>query len=161
MKPYSNLRTAFFFFLLMGLMFSGMVSSPPTYASDQSVPLKGHFQGIGQQFAGNLTHLGHFQGVIDNSAEPATAIWTAANGDTIANQTISFDIDFSSPIGPNLYPYTQEIEITGGSGRFHSVIGHASVTGAINVATFEYDGQLWGQIMIPHSAHESKVSKGE
>lgn len=151
MTCYSNLRTVLFFFVLIAVVATGVVLSPPAFASGKTFRLKGHFQGAGEQFSGHMTHLGRFQGVIDNSTEPATASWTAANGDTLTNQTVSFEIDFSSPIGADRYPYKQEIEIAGGTGRFHGASGRVRVGGTINVTTFEYDGRLRGRISVPLS----------
>src|SRR5438067_999307 len=54
------------------------------------VPLKGKFEGAGVNFSGTFTHLGYFSGVIDPVA--FTAVWTAANGDTVTNQTTSFTL---------------------------------------------------------------------
>lgn len=48
----------------------------------------------------HLTHLGKFQGLNDNVVVPPTAVWTAANGDTVTNLTLSFDIDLADPLGP-------------------------------------------------------------
>ena len=150
MKIYLNRRILCLLTLLVGVLIAGISTPPSAIAAGQSVPLTGRFQGAGEHFSGNMTHLGTFQGVIDNSVVPPTAVWTAANGDTITNQTVSFEIDLSSPIGPNLYPYTQEIDITGGTGRFMDATGHAHVTGVINMVTFEYDGRLQGHLSKPH-----------
>ena len=76
----------------------------------------------------------------------ATAIWTAANGDTVSNKTVTFEIHFDQPVAPNTYRYTQTLEITGGTGRFAHTTGEATVTGTINVVTFEYDGHLDGYL---------------
>ena len=146
MKTTHSRRIFLLLVLTICFFAAGTTVAQPASASGKSVPLKGHFQGIGANFAGNLTHLGRFHGVIDNTAVPPTAVWTAANGDTVTNRTTSFEIDITSPIEPDIYPYTQEIEITGGTGRFEGATGHASVTGTINVVTFEYDGRLRGRI---------------
>lgn len=152
MKTTRIQRICLFLVLSVCFFAVGTTGAQPASASGKSVPLKGHFQGIGADFSGNLTHLGRFHGVIDNTSQPPTAVWTAANGDTVTNQTVSFEIDFTSPIEPDVYLYTQEIEITGGTGRFEGATGHASVTGTFNVATFEYDGRMRGRI--------SKVNAG-
>ena len=136
-------------FLGLVLMGTGQ-GATPALAKSKLVPLKGTFSGVGANFSGHLTHFGRFQGVIDNTANPPTALWTAANGDTITNQTASFNIDLSAPIAPNVYPYTQILIITSGKGRFSNATGQATITGTINVSTFEYDGRLEGTISLPN-----------
>lgn len=123
----------------------------PASAQTKQVPLRGKFSGVGEIFSGRATHLGRFDGVIDNTTTPPNAVWTAANGDTLTNITTSFVIDFSSPVAPDVYRYTQTIEFTGGSGRFQNAAGSADITGWINVATFEYNGRINGFISRPNS----------
>lgn len=36
------------------------------------------YSDLGANFSGQLTHLGDFQGIINTSVQPATAVWTAA-----------------------------------------------------------------------------------
>jgi hypothetical protein len=54
-------------------------------------------------------------------------------------------------VAPNVYPYTQTVEFSGGSGRFQEATGSASITGTIDVVTFEYDGRIIGSISRPNS----------
>lgn len=110
------------------------------------VPLKGKFAGVGADFSGNFTHLGKFQGVVD--LEASTAVWIAANGDTVTNRTTSFIL--VEPITADIYRYEQTLEITGGTGRFANATGSATATGLINVVTGAYDGQLTGSISQPN-----------
>jgi hypothetical protein len=131
------------------LLFSLIV--PTSFAMTDEVPMSGAFSGVGETFSGHAAHLGRFEGVIDNTTVPPTAVWTAANGDTLTNMTSSFVIDFSSPIAPNVYPYTQTIEFTGGSGRFQQATGSATITGTIDVVTFAYNGRINGAISRPNS----------
>jgi len=72
----------------------------PALAAAESVSLKGTFSGVGAKFSSYLTLLGDFEGVIDNSVEPPTTTWTAADNYTVTNQTTSFVIDFSDPSRP-------------------------------------------------------------
>jgi hypothetical protein len=116
----------------------------------KEVPLKGDFAGVGAEFSGNFSHLGRFEGLI-TGAEPTTAEWTAANGDTVTNQTTSFVIDFAGGTFP-VFPYEQTLEITGGTGRFAGAAGSATVTGNIDLSNPDvpvYDGHLEGTISQP------------
>jgi hypothetical protein len=131
--------------LLLGLFVS------PAFSLTKQVPMRGTFSGVGETFFGHATHLGRFDGVIDNTTVPPNAVWTAANGDTLTNITTSFVIDFSAPVAPNVSPYTQTIEFPGGSGRFQQATGGASITGTIDVVTFEYNGRINGTISRPNS----------
>lgn len=132
---------------LLGLMFLLVGFAPasvPPRASELTIG--GIFDGTGTAFSGVAAYLGRFEGVIDNTTEPPHAVWTAANGDTLTNITTSFEIDFSEPVGPTRYRYTQTIEFTGGTGRFQGANGSAVITGTIDVVTFEYDGWINGTI---------------
>ena len=127
------------------VMGSVALAATPAYAGD-FVPLKGRFAGAGADFSGNFTHLGKFQGVADLVA--STAIWTAANGDTITNQTTAFVLVEEVSLG--VFRYEQTLVITGGTGRFANATGSATVTGLINVVTGAYDGKLTGTISRPN-----------
>ncbi|MCE7979785.1 MAG: hypothetical protein DYG89_01220 [Caldilinea sp. CFX5] len=109
----------------------------PVQAAD-FVPLKGRFAGVGADFSGNFTHIGNFQGVAD--LEARTAVWTAANGDTITNQTTSFVL--FEEVTPGVFRYEQTLVITGGS---------ATAAGLINLVTGAYDGVLTGTISRPNN----------
>lgn len=128
--------------LVMG---SSIFSAAPAHAAD-FVPLKGRFAGIGADFSGNFTHIGNFQGAVD--LEASTAVWTAANGDTITNQTTAFVL--VEEVTPGVYRYEQTLVITGGTGRFANATGSATATGLINVVTGAYDGKLVGTISRPN-----------
>lgn len=110
------------------------------------VPLKGRFAGAGADFSGNLTHLGRFVGVFD--AATGTAVWTAANGDTMTNQTVSFVL--VEEVEDGVFTYEQGLVITGGTGRFASAAGEATVTGTIDLATGAYDGVIDGEVSRPN-----------
>ncbi|MBE2222348.1 MAG: hypothetical protein IAF02_12445 [Anaerolineae bacterium] len=137
--------------ILLGILLLILgLAATPALARRGQVPLRGRFSGVGETFSGRATHLGRFDGVIDNTTDPPNAVWTAANGDTLTNITTSFVIDFSAPIEPDVYPYTQTIEFTGGNGRFQNATGSAEITGTINVVTFEYNGRIEGTISRPN-----------
>lgn len=124
----------------------------PTASSQvQTVPLYGMFDGAGTLFEGNATHLGRFEGVIDSMASPPNAVWTAANGDTLTNITTEFEIDFSNPVSQTVFPYTQTIVFTDGSGRFQNATGSATIVGTIDIVTFVYDGRIEGTLSRPNS----------
>ncbi len=144
-RSSAKLRLFGILFLIFG------IAVMPTLARQSQVPMSGSFSGVGANFSGNVTHLGRFEGVIDNTTLPPNAVWTAANGDILTNITTSFVIDFSAPIEPDVYPYTQTIEFTGGNGRFQDATGSAEITGTINVVTFAYNGHLDGTISRPNS----------
>ena len=127
-------------FSLVGLAFAG-----------DKVPLKGSFTGVGPDFGGNFTHLGRFEGLITSSNPPFTeAEWTAANGDTVTNEAVFF-LGAQIPGSPGVFNYTQEVTITGGTGRFANAEGSATVEGVIDFNTGEYDGYLKGSITRPNS----------
>ena len=125
-----------------------IVLPTPALAGDQ-VPLKGRFEGLGNDFSGQMSHLGNFTGVFDPGT--STAVWTAANGDTVTNQTTEFQL--VEWLGSNRYRYEQTLEITGGTGRFADAKGSATVYGLIDLGTGAYDGRLEGSI--------SRVGRGK
>lgn len=141
----------FYRFLLLTLVSFGVLGSVALSAvavhAGDFVPLKGRFAGAGADFTGNFTHIGKFQGVVDLVA--STAVWTAANGDTITNQTTAFVL--VEEVSPGVFRYEQTLVITGGTGRFANATGSATVTGLINGVTGAYDGILTGTISRPNS----------
>ncbi len=126
------------------------VSAGPMSADDD-VPLKGKFAGAGVAFSGTFSHLGAFTGVVDLGT--GAAVWTAADGDTVTVQTTAFVIDFANPISATVFPYTQSIAITGGTGRFTGATGAVEVVGTIDVVSFAYDGIVNGAISRPNSGN--------
>ncbi len=114
------------------------------------VPLKGSLGGDRDGFSGNFTHLGRFDGVYDYDTD--TAVWTAANGDTVEVETTSFVlVDCLNPPDCYVFTYVQELNITGGTGRFDNATGSGTVEGVINLAAGEFDGYLKGTISRPNS----------
>jgi len=108
--------------------------------------MNGHFAGVGADFSGNFTQIDEFQGLADLDAQ--TAVWTAANGDTLTNQTTAFVL--VEEVAPGIFRYEQRLVITGGTGRFANATGDATATGLINVVTGAYDGVLTGTISPPN-----------
>jgi hypothetical protein len=135
-------RSACFVAALCGLLLLGS-----TVIAGDFVPLKGKFEGVGPDFSGNFTHLGKFAGVFN--VEESTAVWTAANGDTVTTQTILFEPIEEVELG--VFIYEQSLVITGGTGRFANAEGFADVVGLIDFVTFEFDGDLVGEISRPNS----------
>lgn len=146
MRVRRVLTSAVAVLLLAALVIPGALAKQPNY----QVPLTGDFAGIATKFSGNFSHLGTFTGLVDLDPSDGTddTVWTAANGDTVTNQTTSFVIDFLGGSFP-VFPYEQTIVITGGTGRFQDSTGSASITGDFNVVTFAYDGHLVGSISQP------------
>jgi hypothetical protein len=125
--------------LFMGLAIAGIM-----------VPLKGSLGGDRDGFSGNLTHLGRFDGVYDYLTN--TAVYTAANGDTVTTETTFFGpVDCLDPPNCAVFTYVQDLDITGGTGRFENAKGSATVEGVINFVTGEFDGYLKGTITRPNS----------
>jgi len=116
-------------------------------AADESkmVPLSGRFAGGGADFSGTLTHLGRFEGVFD--ADASAAVWTAADGDTVTNRTVSFVLE--EELSPGVFRYEQELIITGGTGRFARTSGSATVVGLIDLDAGIYLGWIEGHISRP------------
>ncbi|MEM6597963.1 MAG: hypothetical protein AAF635_07310, partial [Cyanobacteria bacterium P01_C01_bin.69] len=96
--------------------------------ASSTLPLKGQFEGVGNNFSGTITPLGDFTGVFD----PITlsAIWTTTDGETVTNQTIAFDP--VEELAPNIFNYEQFLIITGGTGPFSDAAGSADVVGLID-----------------------------
>jgi hypothetical protein len=141
----SRIRTGLLLLAVVGIVFL----RPGLALAGGQIPLKGEFEGVGNDFAGRMTHLGRFTGVFDPTT--ASAEWTAANGDTVTNQTTSFV--FVEQLGPTLFRYEQTLVITGGTGRFAGATGSATVTGVYDLGTLAYDGQLEGTM--------SRVGRGK
>lgn len=141
-----NLRRFTRIVLAASLMFTAL-AMPTAALAEEFVPIEGKFAGVGDTFSGNFSHLGRFSGVINQEA--LTAVWTAANGDTVTNQTTSFEI--TGVISPTVVTYRQTIDFTGGTGRFNNAIGTGVILGTIDVTTGAYDGNLNGSISRPNS----------
>lgn len=118
-------------------------------ASSSARPLKGEFSGSGLSFQGQLTHLGKFTGQITSftpspTGGTTTAVWTAANGDTV-HVTSLFTVT-----GPGTTPgyvaFHQAITINGGTGRFAGATGSAIAMGETTLDFSDYFGAINGTI---------------
>jgi len=109
------------------------------------VPLKGRFAGGGSDFSGSLTLMGRFAGVFD--ADARKAVWTAADGDTVTNRTVSFVLE--EELSSSVFGYEQALIIAGGTGRFADASGSATVVGLIDLDTGIYLGWVEGRISRP------------
>ena len=89
--------------------------------------------------------------------DPATltAVWTAANGDTVDARTDSFELQVClDPPDCNVFTYKQVLTITGGTGRFENATGGGTVEGVFSFVDGipeEFDGYLKGTISRPNS----------
>ena len=125
----------------------------PAHAGEM-VPLKGHFtcqldvptsESICQ---GQTTHVGQNETFVDSTG---AATWVTPNGDTITNITLFIEFDFENPVAPGVFLFTQDIQITGGTGRFSNAIGSAALTGTWSFITGEIVGFINGTISRPNS----------
>lgn len=150
-QKLNRLWLAFLFMSFGGIAGVTLSAAPLTWLAlpvqaAEYVPLKGQFAGAGADFSGTFTHMGKFQGVVDLAT--STAVWTAANGDTVTNQTTAFVL--VEEVAPGVFRYEQTLVITGGTGRFANATGSATATGLIDVTTGAYDGKLLGTISRPN-----------
>ncbi len=60
-------------------------------------------------------------------------MWTATDGDTVTNRTVSFVR--GEELSPGVFGYEQKLVITGGTGRFARASGSATVVGLIDLDT--------------------------
>ena len=118
-------------------------------ASTAARPLKGDFAGSGFSFQGELTHLGKFTGQITSftpspTGGTTTAVWTAANGDTV-NVTSVFTV--TGPGTTTGYvAFQQVITINSGTGRFTGATGSATAIGETKLDFSDYFGTINGTI---------------
>ena len=146
MKSKVKLTKLFLPLVVGALLLFGVLS---VLAANQTVPLKGKFSGAGSSFSGQVTQLGQFDGVFD--PETYSAVWVAANGDTLINQTTSFVfVDPNCPQDSQISDwceYVQELTINGGTGRFAFARGQATVTGFMDPgASGAYNGRIDGTL---------------
>ncbi|MFN2142451.1 MAG: hypothetical protein ACK2U5_18330 [Candidatus Promineifilaceae bacterium] len=138
--------------LLLGPLLVWSVLS--VLAANRTVPLKGQFSGTGNDFSGQVTQLGRFDGIFN--PQTFSAVWVAANGDTLINQTTSFAfVDADCPDVANWCEYVLELAIAGGTGRFAFSQGQASVTGFMDPAPGgAYNGRIDGLLtqQVPDDA---------
>lgn len=138
------MRKGSFVFLVAVLLAVAVAPGAAAKRPGKEVPLRGRFTGVAMEFSGNFSHLGAFTGVVDLDPSDGTddTVWTAANGDTVTNQTTTF-------VPAQDGTYVQTIVITGGTGRFEDATGSATITGNFDFTSFVYDGRLVGSISQP------------
>jgi hypothetical protein len=137
------------------------------------VPFKGTFEGLdaispgpvpntfvtNTTVTGTATHLGHFSfaqtltRVLPSPTATGSAVWTAANGDTIETTVAASAIP-----GPLVVTRTEIHTVTGGTGRFSGALGTFTVdrthVRAQNAdGTFNTFGTYEGTITSPGAAH--------
>ena len=107
------------------------------------VPIKGTYEIYEDgTFAGNMTHLGRFTGTLGVNE------YVAANGDVLT-YTITSE-NFQEVAFP-IFKYTNEHQITGGTGRFKNATGSLTTKGTLNVWTLAGGGVNDGMISRPNS----------
>lgn len=88
-----------------------------------------------------------FDGV--SGAFAGSATLTAANGDAI---TGTYQGQVSGTADPDVITYQEELELTGGTGRFAGATGTFQVAGVANLLTLEYGQRLTGTVSRPDAA---------
>ena len=103
---------------------------------------------------GRATHLGAYTYTANECFDPlsgnftGTSTLTAANGDTIVG-TYAGQVFATSD--PDVITYEEDLEITGGTGRFAGATGTLHVSGEANLATLDYAQTLIGTLSTPGS----------
>jgi hypothetical protein len=77
-----------------------------------------------------------------------SATLTAANGDRIAG---TYEGQVSATADPNIIAYQEELELSGGTGRFAGATGILRVDGVANLSTLDYSQTLTGTVSRPGS----------
>jgi hypothetical protein len=83
---------------------------------------------------------------VASGAFAGSATLTAANGDTM---TGTYQGQVSGTDDPNVIAYEEELELTGGTGRFAGARGSLRVAGVANLLTLEYGQTLTGTVSRP------------
>jgi len=81
-----------------------------------------------------------------SGAFAGSATLTAANGDAI---TGTYQGQVSGTADPDDITYQEELELTGGTGRFAGATGTLQVAGVANLLTLEYGQTLTGTVSRP------------
>jgi hypothetical protein len=103
---------------------------------------------------GHATQVGRYAYSASECFDPVSGIFagsstlTAANGDSLLGSYVG---RVSGTTDPNVVAYVEELEISGGTGRFVGVTGTLQVTGEANLATAEYTQTLVGTVARPRS----------
>jgi hypothetical protein len=83
-----------------------------------------------------------------SGAFAGSATLTAANGDAI---TGTYQGQASGTADPDVITYQEELELTGGTGRFAGATGTLQVAGVANLLTLEYGQTLTGTVSRQHA----------
>jgi hypothetical protein len=83
-----------------------------------------------------------------SGAFAGSATLTAANGDAM---TGTYQGQVSGTDDPNVIAYEEELELTGGTGRFAGATGTLQVAGVANLLTLEYGQTLTGTVSRPNA----------
>lgn len=103
---------------------------------------------------GHATHVGAYTYAATECLDAVTGAFagtstlTAANGDAI---TGSYEGRVSVTADPDVIAYQEELDVTGGTGRFAGATGTLQVAGVANLLTLEYSQTLTGTLSRPHS----------
>jgi hypothetical protein len=122
----------------------------PAHAGEM-VRLKGNFTcqsdlPTSESFCqGQATQVGQNETFVDGNG---AATWVTPNGDTITNITWFFEI--GDEVSTGVFLFIQEIQFTGGTGRFSNAVGSATLTGTWNFLTGEIVGFIDGTISRPN-----------
>jgi hypothetical protein len=83
---------------------------------------------------------------VASGAFAGSATLTAANGDAM---TGTYQGQVTGTDDPNVIAYEEELELTGGTGRFAGATGTFQVAGLANLLTLEYGQTLTGTVSRP------------
>jgi hypothetical protein len=83
-----------------------------------------------------------------SGAFAGSATLTAANGDAM---TGTYQGQVSGTDDPNVIAYEEELELTGGTGRFAGAAGTLQVAGVANLLTLKYSQTLTGTVSRPNA----------
>lgn len=103
---------------------------------------------------GHATQLGAYAYAATECFDPVSGAFagsstlTAANGDAL---TGTYEGQVSVTGDPNVIAYEEELEVTGGTGRFAGATGTLQVAGLANLLTLEYNQTLTGTLSRPQS----------
>jgi hypothetical protein len=97
---------------------------------------------------GHATHLGAYaymatECFASSGTFAGSATLTAANGDTLVG---TYQGLVSGTTDPDVIAYLQELELSGGTGRFAGATGTLHVVGRANLSTLEYEQILTGTV---------------
>jgi hypothetical protein len=107
---------------------------------------------------GHATHLGAYVYTatecfdLQSGTFAGSATLTAANGDAMVG---TYQGQVSGTADPAVISYHEELELSGGTGRFAGATGTLHVVGAANLSTLEYEQILTGTVSRPDSTPAS------